>query len=83
MEDDNLELKEIIMNLLNDPKELQIQCLSKDQVKNMAILKTILNMEKNKFRDKLIEIRSQMDIPRSNMIAQAKQQLTNLIKDLK
>ena len=82
MDQKHLELKELIINLLTDPKELQIQILSKEQVKNMAILTTVLNMEKSKFRDKLIEIRSQMDIPRSNMIQQTKQQLTNLIKEL-
>lgn len=82
MDQKHLELKELIINLLTDPKELQIQILSSEQVKNMAILTTVLNMEKSKFRDKLIEIRSQMDIPRSNMIAQSKQQLTKLIKEL-
>lgn len=39
-------------------------------------------MNTSEIRDELIKIRSQMDVPRSNMIQQTKQQLTNLIKDI-
>ena len=56
-----------------------LQSLTNEQVKNMAILTTILNMEKSKFRDELMKIRVLMD---ENPM-KAKQLTTNLIKELK
>lgn len=76
------ELYELVQKYLDKPKEIGLIALSGKQVKTMAILTTILTIERNKFRDKLIEIRSQMDVSRSNMIQQTKQQITNLIKEL-
>lgn len=85
MENETKEIKEfqeLVLKFMDDPKEMYLQCLTKKQVKTMAILKTIMDIERNKFRDKLIEIRSQMDVPRSSMIQQTKKHLTNLIKEL-
>lgn len=76
------EFQELVLKFLDDPKEMYLACLTKEQIKNMAILTTIMNIERNKFKNKLTEIRSEMNIPRSNMIQQTKQQLTNLIKEL-
>ena len=77
------EFQELVLKFLDDPKEMYLICLTKEQIKNMAILTTIMNIERNKFRNKLIEIRLQMNIPRSTMIQQTKRLLTNLIKELK
>lgn len=79
------EFQELIKKFLSTPKPVlkYVQGLTKEQVKSMAILTTLIQCERNRIRYKLNEIRSQMNIPRSNIIMQTKQQLTNLIKELK
>lgn len=81
-EKESQELQELVLKYFDNPKKIMLISLSKKQVKSMAILKTIMDIERNKFRVKLIEIRLQMDIPRSSMIQQTKKHLTNLIKEL-
>lgn len=84
MKDEKLtkEFHKTVQKFLDDPKEMALQTFDKKHVKSMALVTTILTIERNIFRDILIEIRSQMDIPRSNMIQQTKRQLTKLIAEL-
>ena len=75
------EFREIIRRWIENQREC-LKPLTNDEIKNITIIETIINTRNIEIRDQLIEIRSQIDVPRENMIQQTKQQLTNLIKDL-
>ena len=77
------ELQETILKFLSTPKQKASQSLTEKQIIYLSTIQTLIDYKTREIRDKLMEIRSQMDVPRSNMIVQTKQQLTNLIKGLK
>ena len=76
------EFSELIQEYLSTTKPVlnYVQGLTKEQVKSMAILTTLIQCERNTIRDKLNKIISQMDILNQ---METKQELTNLIKELK
>lgn len=73
------EFYELVQKYLVDPRIIGITALSQKEVKTMAILTTILQIERSKFRDQLIMIRTLAD----ENLMKSKQKLTNLIKELK
>ena len=75
------ELKEVINEFLSEHRTPD-HSFGKNQMVMISLLTTLVKNKTNEIRDQLIEIRTQMDIPRSNMIMQTKQKLTNLIKEL-
>lgn len=77
------EYMNIVNKCLDNPAEIAMQSLTHEEVTSMAVVLTIIQYKTKEIRDKLIEIRAQMDIPRQTMIPQTKQHLTNLIKELK
>ena len=73
------ELAKIVEKCLDNPAEIAMQTLTNEEVKNMAVILTIIQMKTQKIRDELVKIRTLMD---ENPM-KAKQCTTNLIKELK
>lgn len=83
--ENNKEFSDIVLKFLDDPKLKFTQGLTNEQVKTISLLTVLAENIKdkvrstiNEVRDNLISIRTLMD----ENPTKAKQQLTNLIKEL-
>ena len=73
-----IDFSEIVEKWLSN-QEMQLKPLTTDQIKNLTIIKTIIDTRIMEIRDELVKIRVLMD---ENSM-KAKQFTTNLIKELK